>query len=207
MKGDKIAHVRNLDFDFPEYMEKLVYFQRFMNGSQELALAPSIAGFYGVYTALRPGEYSLSYNVRYEHDQKLSRDQAIWLNLHQELNATVQPFQNFMQHLIIEGYDYKTIVDMLQSQSLNAPCYITVANGREPEGVIISRGRDTVDHMAAINSTTLATKWYIAQTNMDVWHDKVRDPRYEKAVELLEALGQTTNTQALVENVLRVKGV
>lgn len=99
-----------------------------------------------------------------------------------------------MQHLIIEGYDYKTVVDLLQRQSLNAPCYITVANGREPEGVIISRGRDTVDHMAAIDRTTLGTKWYIAQTNIDVWHSKVRDPRYEKAVELLEALGQTTNT-------------
>jgi hypothetical protein len=54
-----------------------------------LALAPSIAGFYGVYTALKPGEYSLSYNVRYEHGAKLSRVDAIWLNLHQELNSTV----------------------------------------------------------------------------------------------------------------------
>jgi len=92
LEGDDIAHVRNLDFDYPEYMQKLVYYQRFVNGSQELALAPSIAGFYGVYTALKPGEYSLSYNVRYEHDAKLSRHEAIWLNLHQELNSTVEPF-------------------------------------------------------------------------------------------------------------------
>jgi len=60
-----------------------------VNGSEELALAPSIAGFYGVYTALKPGQYSLSYNVRYEHGSKLSRADAIWLNLHQELNSTV----------------------------------------------------------------------------------------------------------------------
>lgn len=112
-----------------------------------------------------------------------------------------------MQRLIIEGHDYKSLVDKLQTQSLNAPCYITVANGKEPEGVIISRGRDTVDHLAVINKASLGSKWYIAQTNMDVWHAKVRDPRYEKAVELLEVLGQTTDTQALVENVLRIKGV
>ena len=189
LKGDDIAHVRNLDFDFPEYMQKLVYYQRFVNGSQELALAPSIAGFYGVYTALKPGEYSLSYNVRYEHGAKLSRQQAIWLNLHQELNSTVQPFQNFMQRLIIEGHDYDAIVGKLQSQSLNAPCYITIANGKVAEGVIISRGRDSVDHLAVINKASPEAKWYIAQTNMDIWNDKVRDPRYEKAVELLEALG------------------
>jgi len=113
-----------------------------------------------------------------------------------------------MQRLIIEGHDYTSLVAKLQTQSLNAPCYITVANGKEPEGVIISRGRDSVDHLAVINKASLGEdKWYIVQTNMDVWNPKVRDPRYKKAVELLDALGQTTDTRALVENVLRIKGV
>lgn len=113
-----------------------------------------------------------------------------------------------MQRLIIEGHGYTSLVDKLQTQSLNAPCYITVANGKVPEGLIISRGRDSVDHLSVINNASLVDgKWYIAQTNMDVWNAKVKDPRYEKAVELLDALGQTSDTHALVENVLRIKGV
>ena len=49
-------------------MQELIYILRFVNrtnSNQTIAYAPSIAGFYGVYTAIKPDYYGLSYNVRY----------------------------------------------------------------------------------------------------------------------------------------------
>jgi len=49
-------------------MQKLIYIQKFINSSVSndiIAQAPSVAGFYGVYTALKNNHYSLSYNVRF----------------------------------------------------------------------------------------------------------------------------------------------
>lgn len=51
-----------------------MYIQRFINGTEDtIAIAPSIAGFYGVYTALKPNMFSVSYNVRFTHNSKENR--------------------------------------------------------------------------------------------------------------------------------------
>lgn len=68
MNDTNLVHVRNLDFDFPKDMQRLIYNQRFIDGSGKvIAIAPSIAGYYGVYTAIKPNMFSLSYNVRFTH--------------------------------------------------------------------------------------------------------------------------------------------
>lgn len=55
--------MRNLDFSFPQQMQKLVYKQRFMKDGKVVGIAPSIAGFYGTYTGINE-HFSFSYNVR-----------------------------------------------------------------------------------------------------------------------------------------------
>lgn len=65
VNGSEIIHVRNLDFDYPDEMQKLMYVQVFVNSEgKEIARAPSIANFFGVYTLLAQN-FSLSYNVRF----------------------------------------------------------------------------------------------------------------------------------------------
>lgn len=59
-----ISHVRNLDFSYTDVMMKLVYNAKLIKGGQLKAEAPTIGGFYGVYTAHKTGAYSFSYNVR-----------------------------------------------------------------------------------------------------------------------------------------------
>ena len=73
MNSTEVTHVRNLDFDFPSEMQSLVYNQRFVKGGEVIAIAPSIAGFYGIYTTLKPDSYSLSYNVRFSIDHNTTR--------------------------------------------------------------------------------------------------------------------------------------
>ena len=82
------THVRNLDFDFPEQMQKLIYIQEFVKDGKSLGLAPSIAGFFGAYTGMND-KFSFSYNVRFGHG---NRTEAIWENLHNELREDYKPF-------------------------------------------------------------------------------------------------------------------
>ena len=107
--------------------------------------------------------------------------------------------------MIKQELDYETITKNLMVQNLNTPSFVTVANGKHPEGVIIARGRETVDHIDKIYAGQ--EQWYILQTNQDVWNSSVHDPRYNKAVEMLETQNQNTPAIDLVQNVLDVSGV
>ena len=60
----RIAHARNLDFPLTNLMKTLVYDAIVYKDGVEVARAPSIAGFYGMYTVRKPGKFSLSFNVR-----------------------------------------------------------------------------------------------------------------------------------------------
>ena len=59
-----ISHARNLDFRNTDTMKKLVYEAVIIKDGAEVARAPLIAGFYGVYTGRKPGAFSLSFNAR-----------------------------------------------------------------------------------------------------------------------------------------------
>ena len=79
-----VVHVRNLDFDAPVLMQKLIYVQNFTDsrknsthGQLPETLAPSIAGYFGVYTGYKPGYFSVSYNVRFGAQQSLSLEEQI----------------------------------------------------------------------------------------------------------------------------------
>jgi len=67
-KNGQIIHGRNLDFGNQDLMSHLVYVAEFYDGEKYLFDAPSIAGFFGVYTGIKKGKFSLSFNVR-EIDQ------------------------------------------------------------------------------------------------------------------------------------------
>lgn len=64
MENGTIIHARNLDFDYPETMKKLVYIAEYYKDGIKVAEAPSIAGYIGAYTGIKPNKFSISYNVR-----------------------------------------------------------------------------------------------------------------------------------------------
>lgn len=63
-ENNTILHARNLDFDFPDIMKKLVYIAVYIKDGKIIAKAPSIAGYIGAYTGLKEGMFTISYNVR-----------------------------------------------------------------------------------------------------------------------------------------------
>lgn len=59
-----IVHVRNLDFSYTEVMKQLVFDAITVKDGHAKVKAPSIAGFYGIYTGEKEGAFSISYNAR-----------------------------------------------------------------------------------------------------------------------------------------------
>ena len=49
-------------------------------------------------------------------------------------------------------------------------------------------------------------KWFVAQTNMDVWKQDVTDKRYNEAIEALNGVGDRSQ-ETLIDQVLDLPGV
>lgn len=143
-----------MDFDFPEEMLKLHYNQVFIDAEtgEELAVAPSIAGFYGVYTALAKN-FSLSYNVRFSSDKTLPRRDSIWLNVKNEIADGYVPMQNLLMDISVsKDLSYDDAVEIIMSQKVNAPCFVVLANREDQaasskwgQGVVIAKAREEAD--------------------------------------------------------------
>jgi len=70
-----------------------------MKNGKILAKAPSIAGFYGVYTAITKW-YSLSYNVRFSGSNTAHTKEDMWTNLKLEIADGYLPMQNLLAMIV-----------------------------------------------------------------------------------------------------------
>lgn len=79
--------------------------------------------------------------------------------------------------------------------------------------MVLTRSRENLDNINVLSSKDYSgesNKWYIVQTNMDVYKEETKDPRYIKAVESLENIKdrvERIDSTFLVENVLHQEGV
>mmetsp|Transcript_40632 Transcript_40632/g.61924 ORF Transcript_40632/g.61924 Transcript_40632/m.61924 type:complete len:108 (-) Transcript_40632:243-566(-) len=102
-----------------------------------------------------------------------------------------------MIEVVTTAASFDEAASELLSRKVNAPAYVILASANVSSlqeskfgsGVIITRSREGVDHLEVLSLDRLAAKgnesWFIAQTNSDVWHPEVKDPRYEKTVDLM----------------------
>lgn len=122
MENGTVIHARNLDFDFPSLMTKLVYRALIKKGGRIVAEAPAIAGYVGFYTGLRYDTFTVSYNVRIQ--RKNVSD--IMENIDREFEEGVMPTQQLIQKALLEADSYQDAVNLFTNQSINTPCYIIV---------------------------------------------------------------------------------
>ena len=80
----KITHVRNLDFHPTSLMKKVIYEQILMKDGKEVARAPGMAPFTGVFTGRKAGKFSVSFNVRETLPDGITKEIAME-NLHRNL--------------------------------------------------------------------------------------------------------------------------
>jgi hypothetical protein len=77
-------------------------------------------------------------------------------------------------------------VDAVMKPKIPAPCYVVMANNfndsktsKYGAGVVITRGRESVDNLETIKYEAGSAKWYITATNLDIWNPEVHDKRYD----------------------------
>jgi len=110
-----------------------------------------------VYTANKPGSFSLSYNVRFNSMQLkfgsiASRADQIMRNLFYEIDPEYTPFQTLMLDVVLNSPNYEHAVEKLKSVKVNAPGYVIVSNsdinspGPNGVGTIITRYREGTDN-------------------------------------------------------------
>ena len=144
-----------------------------------------------------------------------SRKQEVWTNLLLEISEDYQPFQNLIQDVVLNAESYEDAVEKLCATKVNTPGYIILCNNHisknsaHGQGIAIARSRDGVDNkdILSIEQFESSGKWYIVQTNTDAFNSDVDDPRYNRAVELLDKMKNQIEPENLVKNVLRKKGV
>lgn len=203
--GLKAVHVRNLDFDFPTDMQELIYIQQFTKGGKTLAKAPSVAPFYGVYTAVAE-HFGVSYNVRFSANNVKTKED-MWMNLELEVNNKYKPMQNLLFELVTQdGLLYDDAFDKMSDTPINAPCFIAVSNADMKTkddkwgiGGTIARSREGVDRVDILSA--YFHKAYVAVTNRDFWRSDVDDPRYD-LVQQQMAKVEKYDHQTLIKEVL-----
>mmetsp|Transcript_1631 Transcript_1631/g.1565 ORF Transcript_1631/g.1565 Transcript_1631/m.1565 type:complete len:109 (-) Transcript_1631:398-724(-) len=108
MDDGTLIHSRNLDFDYPSVMVKLVYNAKLKSNGVIIGEAPSIAGYLGTYTGLRYDKFTVTYNVRYPHIQG-----GIEENLQNELNGDYWQVQMLIQDVLLHATNYDEAVQTL----------------------------------------------------------------------------------------------
>jgi N-acylethanolamine-hydrolysing acid amidase len=222
----QIIHGRNLDFDFPTVLQPLVHRVYLQVDGRIVGEGICIAGYVGLYTAIRYKAFSLSYNVRmYPHTNMTE----INSNIAREWTPGVIPAAQAIEIAILRNNSFAEAKAYLETQAVNTPCYFILAGignsrlnrkdlevngtgnksypsaiGSDNEGIVITRDPYGVNHTKSLDLGR--NVWYLAQGNLDWW--STSDARYEATVTYLESVGrEDISMETLVTQVLNQTGV
>lgn len=126
-------------------------------GSQPVFLATSWAGFLGVFTGMRPGQWSCSLNFR------VTKSGTFWDNLKSAVSGS-WPSGFLIRHLLETEPDFEKASERLATTPLVAPCYLSVAGATAGQGTLITRNPTSEEHR-----WKLSEQGTIVQTNIDHW--------------------------------------
>lgn len=129
----------------------------FRSQGETVFVATTWAGFLGVFTGMRPGQWSASLNFR------LTTEGTFWGNLKSTMKGAT-PSGFLLRHLLESEPTYDGAVQALASTPLIAPCYFTVCGTLQGEGALITRGPKE-----EFNRWLLSEAGTIVQTNIDHW--------------------------------------
>ena len=196
----EVIHARNLDFDRPKQLQSLVSNLEFRRKGELVFRATQVVGFYGIYTAVKPGKFSMSYNVREVHTAA-----SPLAEVEQSLRLFVDGRRQFAAALLqvfLEKETYAEALAFLSTVAVDTTGYVALASGSE--GAILSRGRLTLDHLDTLSHATP----FLVATNADTWDPEVRASpaffprkelrRQQHALRFLSALDRATLTPELI---------
>jgi len=155
----KIIHGRNLDYAFPDFMRKILYVGQFYRGDEYLFDAVMMAGHIGVYTAVRDGAFSISFNARTTDHMSIENwlDQALLV-----MEGGLDLSWN-VRDVMTNCHTYACAYKNLLNYPTLSPGYIIMAGLGPNEGAVIARDRDGPANVQNLSEDN----WFIVQTNDD----------------------------------------
>mmetsp|Transcript_11189 Transcript_11189/g.18808 ORF Transcript_11189/g.18808 Transcript_11189/m.18808 type:complete len:398 (-) Transcript_11189:166-1359(-) len=159
---NSIIHQRNLDFDATNFMRSITHRAKFFRGGEHLFSAVMFAGNVGIYTGMKPGQFSISQNTRAPKTNKLGLLENLSL-----LFSGVRENSWIVRDVLTDCPDFTCAHKHLSTDATISYGYFILAGVYGDEGVVISRDRFGTAHEDWLNAEN--GTWYLVQTNNDHW--------------------------------------
>uniref|UniRef100_A0A671NPF1 Acid ceramidase n=1 Tax=Sinocyclocheilus anshuiensis TaxID=1608454 RepID=A0A671NPF1_9TELE len=209
-----IYHAQNLDFGLfmgwdrqnktwtlTEKLKPLVVNVNFQRGNKTVFKSTNLAGYVGMLTGIRPGEFSLTMNERFNVDGGyvgilewiLGRRDGMWMG--------------FLTRKVLENAtSYEDAKDQLSQAKLLAPAYFILGGNRTGQGCVITRTR--INTLDIWELDMKLGRWYVLETNYDHWEKPmIFDDRRTPAMKCMNQTTQANISLASVYDVLSTKPV
>ena len=172
LKGE-LYHARNLDFGLflgwdnqndtwllTEKLRKIIKNVDFRQNGKTAYQSASFLGYVGLLTAVKPNTFTLTINERFNKDGGFV---GIFNWLKGDRDAKWMGF--LTRDVMTNATSYSDAKNSLMKDKLLAPAYYILAGNQSGEGVIITRGRESVVDVQELDIK--AGRWYLLETNYD----------------------------------------
>jgi len=191
---------RNMDWNFPKVLTKYMLKVDYQRGGKTIFSGTGFLGFVGVLHGMND-RYAISFDAR-------DNGGSLVTNFYFLVRQYMTPSHLLRQTLENESYRYSDAVQALSTSRIANPCYFIIADGKKPNGAIISRNREDAADVWHLDQEkrkgTTQPTWFHVQTNYDP--DEVEpsyDARREPAVNHLLKLGQKNLTSDSLLGVMK----
>ncbi|XP_060783852.1 N-acylsphingosine amidohydrolase (acid ceramidase) 1a [Neoarius graeffei] len=209
-----VYHARNLDFGLfmgwdqktqtwtlTEKLKPLVVNVDLKRNNRTVFRSTSFAGYVGMLTGIRPKEFTLTMNERFDVDGGyigilewiLGKRDGMWMS--------------FLTRKVLENAtSYEDAKNQLALTKLLAPAYFILGGNQTGQGCVITRTRIITLDVWEINMKL--GRWYVLETNYDHWEKPFfLDDRRTPAMKCMNETTQAKITLLTLYDVLSTKPV
>uniref|UniRef100_A0A8C1QE07 Acid ceramidase n=1 Tax=Cyprinus carpio TaxID=7962 RepID=A0A8C1QE07_CYPCA len=209
-----IYHARNLDFGLfmgwdrhnktwtlTEKLKPLLVNVNFQRGHKTVFKSTNLAGYVGILTGIRPGEFSLTVNERF------SVDGGYVGILEWILGWRDGMWMGFLTRKVLENAtSYEDAKNQLSQTELLAPAYFILGGNGTGQGCVITRTR--INTLDIWELDMKLGRWYVLETNYDHWEKPmIFDDRRTPAMKCMNKATQANISLASIYDVLSTKPV
>ncbi|KAG9272608.1 acid ceramidase [Astyanax mexicanus] len=213
LKGN-LYHARNMDFGLfmgwdiknqtwtlTEKLKPLVVNVDFQRKSRTVFKSTGFAGYVGVLTGIRPKEFTLTMNERFDVDGGyigilewiLGKRDGMWMS--------------FLTRRVLENAtSYKDAQTQLALTKLLAPAYFILGGNQTNQGCVITRTR--INTLDIWEIDLRLNRWYVLETNYDHWEQPFfLDDRRTPAMKCMNKTTRANISLQTIYDVLSTKPV
>uniref|UniRef100_A0A8B9RL64 Acid ceramidase n=1 Tax=Astyanax mexicanus TaxID=7994 RepID=A0A8B9RL64_ASTMX len=209
-----LYHARNMDFGLfmgwdiknqtwtlTEKLKPLVVNVDFQRKSRTVFKSTGFAGYVGVLTGIRPKEFTLTMNERFDVDGGyigilewiLGKRDGMWMS--------------FLTRRVLENAtSYKDAQTQLALTKLLAPAYFILGGNQTNQGCVITRTR--INTLDIWEIDLRLNRWYVLETNYDHWEQPFfLDDRRTPAMKCMNKTTRANISLQTIYDVLSTKPV